>query len=602
MKKKQRKFKDKFYALYIMQQMLPKFYRTDPVLCIWCFIFSAFHGVSFGVITLLQQRFFDNAAKLVTKEVTFRIAIISLLFMCLGYVISQSLNGVANFLPNNLSEKVRGRISVEIHEKLSRISPVLFEDTKKLDFINKAEEGKNCVVWFVLNFLSIFLFYIPYFIFMAWYLFSLRPILVFSLLFVFIPTLINQGVRVKIFAKVEDQSAPVRRQMDYYEECIVTRQYFKETRLLGAFGYFKNLYMNALDSLQKIRFKATFRTGLIELAVSLASTLGYIGILLLLFDSLMKNEISVGAFAAVFASINMLYVIMDELICRQIGEMSRNFGSIRNYLEFLALEEVKGEDITLPEQHDIILDHVSFSYPEAQQDAVKHASLHIKSGETIAIVGENGSGKSTLIRLIAGLYTPKEGTVLYDTSDISKISFSSLFRNTSAVFQKYQRYQMTLADNIGVSQVDVAIKPESLDPICTMAGVTKDEETYPNGYDTMLSREFDGVDLSGGQWQRVSIARAFFRNHQIIILDEPTAAIDPYEETRIYNQFAEISKDKTSIIVTHRLGSVKLADRVVVMKEGEIVQCGTHDELIAEDGEYAKLYKSQEQWYRSEEI
>lgn len=139
---------------------------------------------------------------------------------------------------------------------------------------------------------------------------------------------------------------------------------------------------------------------------------------------------------------------------------------------------------------------------------------------------------------------------------------------------------MTLADNIGISQIESPASEKELNLICESAGVSKDSDTYPNGYHTMLSREFDGVDLSGGQWQRVAIARVLFRKHQMIILDEPTAAIDPYEETRIYNKFAEISKEKTSIIVTHRLGSVKFEDRVVVLKEGQIIQVGTHDELM----------------------
>ncbi|MCI8801303.1 MAG: ATP-binding cassette domain-containing protein [Lachnospiraceae bacterium] len=133
-----------------------------------------------------------------------------------------------------------------------------------------------------------------------------------------------------------------------------------------------------------------------------------------------------------------------------------------------------------------------------------------------------------------------------------------------------------------------------------MAGT--ETASFPEGYETMLSREFGGIDLSGGQWQRVAIARGFFRSHDLIILDEPTAAIDPYEETRIYNRFAEIARDKTAVIVTHRLGSVKLADRILVMKEGEAVQTGTHEELIVRDGEYKRLYEAQEQWYSDGDV
>lgn len=590
--------KKKFNSIYIMKKMLPKFLHTSPILSTWVIVLGILHGLSFGVITLFQQWFFDDAAKLVKGDIKFTGAIISLMILCLGYVISQVLNGVSNYLPDVVSEKVRGNLSIEIHKKLSKIAPILFEDTKKLDFINKAEEGKNNVVWFVEQFIAVFILYLPYFLFMGWYLFQLKPILLIALFFVFIPSVITQLFKVKVFAKVEDQSASVRRELDYYEECIVSQEYYKETRLLGAFTYFQKLYMNSLDALQKIRFRATFRSGLVELGTSSVTVLGYIGILLLLFDALMKEEISVGAFAAVFASINMLYIIMDELICRQLGSMSKNFGTIQNYLEFLELDELKGEVIEFPKKHDIILDGISFSYPGIDNDAVKQVSLHIKAGETLAIVGENGSGKSTLIRLITGLYQPKTGKVTYDKIDISKVSLASLFKNTSAVFQKYQHYHMTLADNIGISLVELPVSDKELDVICETAGVVKDSESYPLGYQTMLSREFDGVDLSGGQWQRVAIARGFYRKHQIIILDEPTAAIDPYEETRIYNQFADISKDKTSIIVTHRLGSVKLADRVVVMKEGEVVQVGTHEELILEEGEYKRLYESQEQWYR----
>jgi ATP-binding cassette subfamily B protein len=245
---------------------------------------------------------------------------------------------------------------------------------------------------------------------------------------------------------------------------------------------------------------------------------------------------------------------------------------------------------------------VSFTYPGAARKAVDNVTLAIRHGETVAIVGENGAGKTTLARLITGLYRPGEGEVRHGGINTQTVSAASLFKNMSAVFQKYQRDQMTLRENIGISCADKQINEHTaLDEICAQAGVDINGGSFPDGCETMLSREFDGVDLSGGEWQRVAIARGFFRAHNFILLDEPTAAIDPLEETQIYNRFAEISRGKTAVAVTHRLGSVSLADRILVMKDGKLAEQGTHAELLKAGGEYARLYKSQEQWYKTAE-
>jgi len=229
-------------------------------------------------------------------------------------------------------------------------------------------------------------------------------------------------------------------------------------------------------------------------------------------------------------------------------------------------------------------------------------SFDIKPKETVAIVGENGSGKSTLIKLITGYYKPSEGEVKLNGNDTRDTSFPSVAKRLSAVFQRYPHYAMTLRENLAIGDISKEPTDEALRKACAMSGFSPEEKWLPNGFDTMLSREFDdGVGLSGGQIQRIAIARAFYRNSSIIILDEPTAAIDPIEEARIYGRFAELSKDRTSFIVTHRLASVKIADRIIMMKEGKAVEMGTHDELMALDGEYKRMYDSQRQWYESNE-
>lgn len=645
----------------ILKVMIPKCFKAAPKHWIFMICTDCSYSIISVLIVALLQKFFDNVSEAIAGNIGIKAVVLSLLLLGIGNMLQQLLNAVVYSTPDIFFQKVNSVLTGELHKKISRLKPICFEETAKLDHINKASQGLANAIRFISKFGYIFTFYGFYIVAMFIYLLSLNKLLALAILCIFIPTGISQIIRIKVYNKAEDKSAPIRREYDYYEECMVSRDYFKETRLLGAFGYFKRLYLEALDALQEIKFKAAFKTGMIDVGLSIITIGGYGSVMFLLFRCLLRGDISVGAFAAVFASVENLYGMIESMMRYAVGDMATQYGSINNYLDFLQMEEDTGEAYEPDEEIEINIDNVSFAYPcdagevnavaerefrydhygnlldsdlmkdvedkenrKEKKYVLRNCNLHIKKGETIAIVGENGSGKSTIIRLITGLYEPDEGTISYNGEDISKYRKRDVYKSTSAVFQKYQRYQMTLKENLCISSVDKEVKRngeasknhnahdikthntseqkaeliQELDTIAEQAGISMDEKTYPRGYDTMLSREFDGVDLSGGQWQRIAIGRAFYRDHGLIVLDEPTSAIDPYEETRIYNQFAEISKDKTSIIVTHRLGSVRLADRIVVMKSGTIVQVGTHDELIKDTkGEYARLYNSQEQWY-----
>jgi len=585
-----------FFRAFLL--MVSRFARVSPVLFIVFIIVLFAHGIARAALVPATQIFLERAADFAAQKVTLSDVIAGLLILGLAHVCRQILHGVHHIIMMMYLRRAEGILSLEIHQKLSRIAPIDFEDTQTLDDMNKAIQGKNDAVFFTDSIVSMLCFYMPYFIFMAVYLMNIKPILIILLVLVFAPTFLTHILRTSVFAKAEDKAAPIRREFDYYELCLTGREYFKETRILGAFPYFKKLYTDSLSLLNKLIYRASVKASIIELCVKLFSLFGYIGILFLLFDLLMKGEISVGAFAAIFTSLEMVFSLMRELVIDNLGESAKNLSRVQNYLRFLQLPEREGEDTKIPTDGCIDLQDVSFSYPNTGQKAVDNVTVTIQHGETIAIVGENGSGKTTLVRLITGMYLPEEGEILYGEINTKTISASSLFKNISAVFQKYQRYQMTLRENIGISNADDAAGDTVLDAISMQAGIDKNDSSFLNGYDTMLSREFDGVDLSGGQWQRVAIARSFFRTHQLIVLDEPTAAIDPIEETKIYNRFAEISKNKTAIIVTHRLGSVKLADRILVMKQGKLAEQGTHADLMAVNGEYNRLYKSQEQWYK----
>ncbi|MDR0286415.1 MAG: ABC transporter ATP-binding protein/permease [Clostridiales bacterium] len=579
-------------------KIIPKFARVSPLMFVIWLLLSLAHGLSYGIIAPVTQYFLDKATGYAQHNTTLTVVILGLVVLTLAQIIKQALNGITNFTCRMYYCKTEGIFAVKLHEKMNKIAPICFEDTSILDEMNKAIQGKNEAVWFTGFILIMFTFYIPYFVCIAVYLLKVKPLLVLSLLLVFVPVLLTHILRTKVFTKAEDKSAPVRRECDYYDSCITGREYFKETRILGTFSYFRRLYEDSLSLLNKIRLRACVKSDITKLGMELLSLGGYIGIFLLLLNGLMSGQVGVGAFAAIFASIQQMFGLMNEWIGENFGAIANNFSRVQFFLRFMQMPERGGKTAEIPDNADITINKVSFTYPGKEQKAIDTVTLTIKNGETVALVGENGSGKSTLVRLLTGLYLPDDGNVLHGTADTKEIASQSLFKKISAVFQKYQRYQMTLRENIGISNVNEIADNCSLDNVCIQAGINKNSASLTDGYDTMLSREFNGVDLSGGQWQRTAIARGLFRTHNFILMDEPTAAIDPMEETRIYNRFAEIAKDKTAVIVTHRLGSVKLADRILVMKQGRLAEQGTHQELMGKNGEYSRLYKSQEKWYK----
>ena len=319
----------------------------------------------------------------------------------------------------------------------------------------------------------------------------------------------------------------------------------------------------------------------------------------MLVHFLLRGEISPGMFGAVYFAMDNIFKWFEELFNR-LGSAYEDAALVGNFFDFMSLPERYNGTGTARRDRGVELEGVCFQYPGVAENSVDGVSLVIPPEQSVAIVGENGAGKSTLVRLITGMYQPSEGRVLIGNADTRDTSAESRYAGLSAVFQNYQRYAMTLAENVTISEpvarsdgADEGILLSAL----TGAGLTSTADRFPEGNSTMLSREFGGTDLSGGQWQRVAITRGLYRSHDMIILDEPTAAIDPLEETALYKRFVEVAKGKTAIIVTHRLGSARIADRIIVMDGGRLVEDGSHEQLMAQQGTYATMFRSQAKWY-----
>lgn len=587
-----KKIKSKGFFINCFQCLKLIFKLERKMLFIYIFL-TLFYAILWVLQVVSMQSFFDTAANLHTKPININSIFMSLFGMGLVYVIYHFMDGIDNCYPEIVKLRIDKHLNKLIFNRVGLLNTIEFEDTARLDFINKAVAGSQKLMWVCLTLLDIIFYYTAYFIFMGWYLFMLKPILAVSIIVVFVPCVISQLVRVTMFKNLEELSSPLRREAEYYENCLTGKEYFKETRLLGITNFFCDLFTTAIKKLNHITFLVQLKKNIINLILNIVTVTGYGTIVYILFLSVMKQEISIGAFAAVLTSIGSLYRFMNKLISERVGWATENIGSVENYLDFINEPVDEKENIPRPLNFDIKLEGVSFKYPMTDKKALDNIDLIIHNGETLAIVGENGSGKTTLCRIIMGLYPSSDGKVYYGDTPVTALNKDY----TSAVFQKYCQYKMSLKDNVVISQMGRILNNTEVTNVCEKAGVSLKNETYVCGLDTILGREFNGTDLSGGQWQRVAIARCLYRESDLVILDEPTAAIDPLEETRLYNDFSEICRDKTAIIVTHRLGSVKLADRIIVLKDGRIIQDGKHSELIKIDGEYKKMYNSQKKWY-----
>ncbi len=289
-----------------------------------------------------------------------------------------------------------------------------------------------------------------------------------------------------------------------------------------------------------------------------------------------------------------------------LHEQSIDLSIMREYLEMPEIfwSETEGEKKkklpTLKESCSLELRGVSFRYPGAEEDTIHELDLVIPPGEKLAIVGMNGAGKTTLIKLLCGFYNPTEGEVLYNGIDIRNYDRREYYSLFAAVFQKFSILETTLAEN--VAQTDEAIDMERVKRCIEKAGLTSKVESLPNGYQTYIGKKvfLDGVDLSGGEMQRLMLARALYKDAPILVLDEPTAALDPISENDIYQRYNEMTESHTSVYISHRLASTRFCDRIIYMKKGRIAESGTHEELLQAGGGYAHLYEVQSKYYREE--
>ena len=489
-------------------------------------------------------------------------------------------------------------LTAALNEKAARLEIVEFETLEAHERLELAKQGVEAAASMLLFFLFP-VYQLTFFAMAASYLFSLSPLLALVIPLMFAPRIASHLIHGSRYYQLERKTVPLLREFQYLERCLVDREYFKETRILGAGAHLLKRYRAAIGRFNAVRWREDVRLGVIDLGLNVLVVLGYGGSFLLAALLLAGGSIGVGGFAVVIYAVSRL-MLMTRAVMSMLGTSYRASATASHLLEFLRLDEGRppGASAGVSSAGNLTAREVAFAYPGSERDAVDGVDLEVGQGTTLALVGANGAGKTTLAKLLLGLYVPTAGQVVRGGADTREMVKSEVRANTSAVFQNYQRYQMSLRDNVILADLGAAGDEERLLRALREGGVPEELWQGPDGLDVMLSREFGTRDLSLGQWQRLAIARGLFREHDTILLDEPTASIDPLEEQAVYRRFMKIAAGRTAIIVTHRLASARLADRILVLDGGRIVEDGTHEQLLARRGLYHRMFTAQAAWYR----
>ena len=564
-----------------------------------------FRAFTATVISLVSV----HLSKLILDEITGQ----NRLEVLAGIVISAAaLIFVCNLISSNASAKVwyrivmlRLKLVLQRGRKLMGMDYQMTEDPSvqdKLARSNKAAADKisktGCAVSEVMG--GLFHFVPNFLLTVAGYLLILMQVspvlIVFVLLTVLLQYWVNQKFN-RILQELDRKFAPLERRCEYYEEQMEDAVFSKEIRVYKLHRLLLQKYDRCCAELLRWLRWAEERGWLLRVLYAFINLIRYGVVCTFLYWQVTEQGMSVGDFSLYLSTVVAFSTTMESMI-RKFTELKRHAVLLDDFYAFLDLPESTGGSQLPSGQQPIVLDKVSFTYPGSSTPVLQELSLTIQPGEKLALVGVNGCGKTTLVKLLTGLYRPTSGAVRYGDTNLEQFDRSAWFDQFSTVFQDVNTFAMTVAENVALceaAEIDYSKVRDALE----LAGLWDDVEKMKDTYDHQLQRIFceEGTVLSGGQAQKLALARALYQDHSIMILDEPTASLDPLAEYHIYCQFNGIVRNKTAVYISHRLSSTRFCDRIAFMEKGKIIELGTHEELMALGGSYAEMFRKQAHYY-----
>ncbi|NIJ51415.1 ABC transporter ATP-binding protein [Dyadobacter arcticus] len=595
-------FRKRFSALQNLPRFFALVWETNKALTIGNIIFRLIKSALPLLVLYIGKEIIDEVIRLMDHRTDSH----QYLWILVGAelaltIISDLLNRCITLFDSLLGDLVANKTSVDLVHHAAKLDLYQFENPvfyDKLERARRQTSGRTVLLSQTLAQMQDILTLIS----LGAGLVVFNPWLILILIVAVIPSFIGETHFNEKTYSLTRSWTPERRELDYLRYLGSSAETVKEVKVFGLENYlasrFKSLSDEYYDANKKI---AISRAGWGYL-LSAIGTFAYYGAYLFVLLQTLSGLITIGTMTFLSGSFQRMHGMLQGIMTRFSG-IAENALYLQDLFDFFEIQPTipaneSGKIVPKPIRKGIVFENVGFKYPDNDFWALRNLSFTIQPGEKLALVGENGAGKTTLVKLLASLYKPTEGRILIDGVDLQDYQLADLRANIGIIFQDYIRYEMSVSDNIAVGDISNIDDKAAIENAANMSMALDVISGLPNKFEQVLGKRFkDGTELSGGQWQKIALARAYMRNAQIVVLDEPTSALDARAEHEVFKRFSGLIQGKMAVLISHRFSTVRMADRILFLEKGKLIEYGSHEALLDQDGKYAELFNLQAEGY-----
>ncbi len=516
-------------------------------------------------------------------------------------VVSDLFNRGISLLDSLLGDLVSNRTSVDLIKHAASLDLYQFEDAEFYDKLERARRQTTGRTVLMTQVLSQFQDIITL-LFLGAGLVAFNPWLILILIAAVIPSFLGETHFNQRTYSLTRSWTPERRELDYLRFIGASDQFAKEVKSFNLANFIADRFELLSHNYYKANRKLVVGRAAWGSLFSALGTLAYYGAYVFIIIQTVTGLITVGTLTFLSGSFKNMQARLQSIMTR-FSSIASSALYLQDLFDFFSIEPIiktveGAQPFPSALKDGFRFDNVSFKYPNSDKWAIRNLSFHLRPGEKLALVGENGAGKTTLVKLLARLYEPTEGKVLLEGVDLKIYDLKDLRDHIGIIFQDYMRFQLKAGENIAVGSIEQLEDQGVIEAAAAKSLADTVIDELPGKYNQMLGKRFaDGLELSGGQWQKIALARAYMRDAQLLILDEPTSALDARAEHEVFQRFSDLIEDKSAVLISHRFSTVRMADRILFLEHGQLLELGSHEELLAQNGKYAELFHLQAQGY-----